>query len=280
MPVRVAIVTDSTASLPRELAARWRIAVIPLQLQVGEWSGDEADIQPAAMAAAMRTGIAVSTAPPPSPAFFWAYQDAIASGASAVLSIHLSERMSATCQAARAAAEQVRIPVHVVDSATCGMTLGFAVLAAADAARSGVDVDQALGVVYRRLAGNSQLVYVDTLEYLRQGGRIGAARAWLGSALGIKPVLTVQGGEVTPLEQVRGTDRALSRMVEVAQQRAGQRLVDVAVEHFDNPSRAVALAERLRGQVPYLRSCYLTECSMIIGAHTGPGAIGVAVSPC
>jgi DegV family protein with EDD domain len=251
-----------------------------MRLRVGTWSGDEEDVQPAAMATAMRAGTAVATAPPPPPAFYWAYQDARTAGAAAVLSIHLSGRMSPTCQAARAAASQARLPVYVVDSGSCGMALGFAVLAAAEAAQAGANLDQALGVARRRLAGSTQLMYVDTLEYLRRGGRIGAARTWLGTTLGIKPVLTVRDGEVAPFERLRGTDRALARMSEVARQRAGRLRVDLAVEHFDNAGRAVTLAERLRGQIPGLRWCYVTQYSMAIGAHTGPGALGVALSPC
>ncbi|HSV67354.1 MAG TPA: DegV family protein [Mycobacteriales bacterium] len=280
MPSRVAIVTDSSASLSREMAVRWRVTVIPLRLLIKDWVGDDNEVKPEAVTAAMRDGVTVATSPPPPPAFYWAYQDAIASGANAIVSVHLSEKLSATADAARTAAGQVRVPVHVVDSRTAGMSLGFAAAAAADAAQSGAGPDEVLAVIGRRLSGCLQLVYVDTLEYLRRGGRMGAARAWLGSTLGIKPVLVVKDGQVTPFERIRGTDKALARMVEVARGHAGGHLVDIAVEHCDAANRAMALAEQLRRSIPRTRSCYVIQAGMAVAAHTGPGSIGVAVSRC
>src|SRR5204863_1990071 len=127
---RVAVVTDSAASLPPELAASTGVIVVPQQLLLEGRHGDEEDIPPEQLAAALRGGARAATAPPPSPAFFWAYQDAIAGGAEEIVSVHVSERLSATCEAARVAAGQVRVPVRVVDSACVGMGLGFAALAA------------------------------------------------------------------------------------------------------------------------------------------------------
>jgi DegV family protein with EDD domain len=277
---RVAIVTDSTASLPVEVAARAGVFVVPQQLAVGDRVGDEEDIAPGELAAALRAGGEVHTSPPPPPAFFWAYQDAVAGGAEEIVSLHVSGRLSATCEMARAAADQMGIPVRVVDSATLGMGLGFAALAAAEAADRGAGTEEVLAVIERRLAANLALVYVDTLEYLRRGGRIGAARAWLGTTLGIKPLLGVKNGEVAPLERIRGDDKAIMRLAELARAHAGRQLVDVAVEHYDAPGPAMRLAIRLQAQIPFRRSFYLSQISSVIGAHTGPGSVGVSVSPC
>jgi DegV family protein with EDD domain len=277
---RVAIITDSGASLPAEVAARRGVIVVPQQISLGDQSGDEEDLPPEQLAAALRAGVKVSTSPPPTPAFFWAYQDAIAGGAEEIVSLHLSERLSATCEMARAAAAQVRVPVRVVDSGILGMGLGFAALAAAEAAERGASSDEVIAVINRRLAANLGLMYVDTLEYLRRGGRIGAARAWLGTALGIKPLLGLKNGEVAPVERIRGDDRAIARLADLARVHAGRRLVDVAVEHYDAAGPAMRLATRLQAQIPFRRTFFLAQISSVIGVHTGPGSVGVSVSPC
>lgn len=277
---RVAIVTDSTASLPPEVAAQAGVIVVPQQLSVDQQIGDEEDLPPARLAAALRAGADVRTAPPRAPAFFWAYQDAIAGGAEEIVSVHLSGQLSATCEMARSAAGQVRVPVHVVDSASLGMSLGFAVLAAAETADRGADAAGVLGVVQHRLRRQRGLMYVETLEYLRRGGRIGAARAWLGTALGIKPLLEIRDGAVAPLERVRGDDRAIARLADLARVHAGRQLVDVAVEHYDAPGPAMRLATRLRASIPYPRAFYLSQISSVIGVHIGPGSVSVSVSPC
>src|SRR5262249_35755128 len=235
---------------------------------------------PVQLAAALRAGADVHTAPPPSPAFFWAYQDAIATGAEEIISLHISGQLSATCEMARTAAGQVRVPVRVVDSGILGMSLGFATLAAAEAADRGANAMEVLAVIQRRLGSQLALMYVDTLEYLRRGGRIGAARAWLGTALGVKPLLELKDGAVAPLERVRGDDRAIARLADLARAHAGRQLVDVAVGRYDAPRPAMRLATRLQAAIPHRRTFYLSQISSVIGVHTGPGSVAVSVSPC
>jgi DegV family protein with EDD domain len=277
---RVAIITDSAASLPAEVAARSGIIVVPQGLTLAGRASDEEDIPPEQLAAALRAGAQASTSPPPAPAFFWAYQDAIAGGAEEIVSLHVSERLSATCEMARVAAAQVRVPVRVIDSGTLGMSLGFAVVAAADASERGAGPEEVLSVIQRRLAGSLELMYVDTLEYLRRGGRIGAARAWLGTALGIKPLLGLKNGEVAPVERIRGDDKAIARLADLARAHAGRHLVDIAVEHYDAAGPAMRLATRLQAQIPFRRTFYLSQISSVLGVHCGPGSVGVAVSLC
>jgi len=277
---RVAIVTDSTASLPPEVAARAGVIVVPQQLSIDQQVGDEEDLPPARLAAALRAGADVRTAPPQPPAFFWAYQDAIAGGAEEIVSVHLSGQLSATCEIARGAAAQVQVPVHVVDSASLGMSLGFAVLAGAQTADRGAGAAEVLDVIQHRLRRQRGLMYVETLEYLRRGGRIGAARAWLGTALGVRPLLEIRDGAVAPLERVRGDDRAIARLGDLARAHAGRHLVDVAVEHYDAPGPAMRLASRLQASIPYPRAFYVSQISSVIGVHIGPGSVSVSVSPC
>ncbi|MGO1051699.1 DegV family protein [Crossiella sp. CA198] len=276
---RVAVVTDSTACLPTGLAERMGISVVQLQLQVGEKASDEAYLPPDEVAEAMRNQIPVRTSPPPSAAFFWTYQEAAARGAQAVVSVHLSGELSQTLEAAKEAAAQSRIPVHIIDSQSCGMSLGYGALAAAEAAGAGANVAQVQGIAQFRCHHASEFIYVDTLDWLRKGGRIGAASALIGTALGIKPVLTLQRGEIVPFSKVRGAERALEKLVEAAVERAGDRPVDVAVEHFGSPDRARKLLEQLQARVSYGREFLLTQVSSIIGAHVGPGALGVTISP-
>jgi DegV family protein with EDD domain len=279
MPGFVAIVTDSTACIPAELAARMGIRVVQQQLRIGDEFDDEARVSGEQICEAMRGKSPVTTAPPDPGAFFWAYQDAAVSGASAVVSLHISSRMSQTCQMAKEAAEQVAVPVHVLDSGTLGMSLGFAVLAAARVARSGGVVGQVLAIAGVRIARSTELLHVESLEYLRRGGRIGAAAHLFGSAFAVKPMLTVRRGEVAPLDKTVGADRALRKMVDRAVTVAGGRPVDLAVEHIGADDRVPGVLDALRGRVANVKELLPVLVTSIITAHVGPGAMGITISP-
>ncbi len=122
-------------------------------------------------------------------------------------------------------------------------------------------------------------LYVDTLEYLRRGGRVGAAAAMVGSALAVKPLLNLADGRLEPLERVRTASRALARLEELAVRAAGSRPVDLAVQHLAAAERAEDMAERLRRRIPGVRSVYVGEVGAVVGAHVGPGMLGVVVAP-
>ncbi|MEV0086218.1 DegV family protein [Saccharopolyspora sp. NPDC050642] len=279
MRQRVAIVTDSTASIPHDVAEQLGISVVQLELKVGDEYNDERRVPHPTLAQAMRDGIPVATGEPPPPAFFWNYTDAASSGAEAIISIHISEGLSQTCQSARAAAAEIGIPVYVVDSRLVGLGLGFPVMAAAEAAVAGATPQGVMSVLDRRLRTTTQLLYVDTLEYLQRGGRIGRAQAWLGQTLSIKPVLVLKEGVIDQLTKGIGPDRALKKAVANAVQRAGSGPVDVGVEHFQFADRAQRVLDDLRSQLPQIRRVTLEETSAVLGAHAGPGALGVTVSP-
>ncbi|GAB2984129.1 DegV family protein [Saccharothrix stipae] len=279
MPRRVAIVTDSTACLPPQLTEKLGVTVAQIQVRIGDWVDDEVRVPVPKLVDALRGQLDVTTAPPDPGAFFWAYADAVTSGADAIVSLHVSTGLSKTVEAARRAAEQVQVPVHVVDTRTCGMSLGYAVVAAATAAAAGGDVNHVLSAAQHIVRGSSELIYVDTLEYLQRGGRIGKAAALLGSALSMKPLLTVADGRITPLDKVLGAERALRRLVDIAVKRAGRDAVDIAVEHFDAADRATTVLDQLRAKLPNVRRFLVTQVSSAIGAHVGPGAVGVTVSP-
>ncbi|MFF5992251.1 DegV family protein [Prauserella flavalba] len=275
----VAVITDSTACIPEQLAAQWGIAVVQVQIVAGDRIDDESRFDRAELIELLRSGQHVSTRPPDPGAFFWTYQDAVSAGADAIISLHISSKMSATLEAAREAAQQVKVPVYVLDSATTSMSLGFAALSAARTAAAGGQVQRVMEAADRRVRASSELIYVDTLEYLRRGGRIGAASAMLGTALSIKPLLTVDNGQVAPLSRVPGTKRALNKLADLAVKRAGEHKVDIAVACATPSDRELTLVQQLRSRVPALNDIMLVQASTVIAAHVGPGALGVTVSP-
>ncbi|WP_140394611.1 DegV family protein, partial [Streptomyces recifensis] len=150
---------------------------------------------------------------------------------------------------------------------------------AAEAAEGDGTVDEAVTAAEKRAAGTSAHFYVDTLDYLRRGGRIGTAQALLGSALAVKPLLRLEDGRIDLLEKVRTASKAIARLEEIVVERAAGAEVDIAVHHLSAPERAGVLADRLRERVPGLAELHVSEVGAVIGAHTGPGLLGVVVSP-
>jgi DegV family protein with EDD domain len=280
--VSVAVVTDSTAYLPCELLEGYGIHVVPLYVVLPGRSGREGlDIGPDEVARALSVrGQTVSTSRPTPGDFLAAYRRALDEGADALVSVHLSGELSGTSDAARLAAAQVgEHIVTVVDSRSAAMGCGFAVLAAARSAAAGADGAEVAETARRTAAETSTFFVVDTLEHLRRGGRIGAAAAVLGSALAVKPILHVNDGRVVPLEKVRTAARANSRLVQRAVEAAGDGPVSVAVHHLSAGERAERLATELRERLPALRELHVSELGAAIGAHVGPGAVGVVVAP-
>jgi len=287
--VSTALVTDSTAYLPSALLDGLDIRVVPLHVVVGGRTHSEGvDIDPAAVAAALRAFTPVTTSRPTPAAFIDAYEAAAAAGADSVVSVHLSEAMSSTIGSAHLAASAAPIPVTVIDSRALGMVMGFAVLAGARLAAGGASAGEVADAVRATCAGASVMFYVDTLEYLRRGGRIGKAGAMLGSALAIKPILGLRDGQIVPLERVRTSSRAIARLEELAVEAAeaigagaggAGAGVDVAVHHLDSAERAERLAERLRARLGSGTEVVVVELGAVVGAHVGPGTLAVAVVP-
>ena len=249
-PGSVAVVTDSTASLTPELAEARGIAVVPLRVVVGTTSYDEGvpgGMTPETLAEALEARKPVSTSRPNPEEMLDTYERLARRGVEHVVAVHLSGQLSGTCESAQLAAPRASVPVTVVDSRQVGMGTGFSVLAAADAVAAGADAEAAAEAAGTVSAGTTSLFYVDTLEYLRRGGRVGAVGALVGSALAVKPILTVTDGRVAPLERVRTSAKALSRLAELAVEAAGalDSGIDVAVSHLASPDRARELAERL-----------------------------------
>jgi DegV family protein with EDD domain len=280
--VPVAVVTDSTAYLPSAVVERYGIEVVPLYVILAGHSGREGvDISPYEVARTLAVrGAHVSTSRPTPGDFVATYRRCLDAGARHLVSIHLSAELSGTADAARLAASQVgEHLVRVVDTRSAAMGCGFAVLAAARAAAEGGSLDDVADVARAAASTTRTFFVVETLEHLRRGGRIGAAAALLGSALAVKPVLHVVDGAVVPLEKVRTSARALSRLVQRAAEAAGDQPVALAVHHLAAPERAERLAAGLRERIPRLTELHVSELGAAIGAHVGPGSVGVVVCP-
>lgn len=276
----VAVVTDSTAYLPDELLRGTAVDVVPVQVVIGGRPFDETadEASPQRIADALRAWQPVTTSRPAPERFRLAFASAAQAGADAVVCATLSSRMSATFESAEIAAKEVDIPVHCVDSRTVGMGLGFAVLAGARRAAEGESASEVASLIERKARASTSLFYVDTLEYLRRGGRIGATRAAVGQALQVKPILQILDGEVMPLERVRTSAKAIARMTELALAATLGRSVEIAVQHLDAAERAHALAATLSDYLPRSR-VIVCPLGAVVGAHTGPGIVAVVVSP-
>jgi DegV family protein with EDD domain len=283
MPSRsVAVVTDSTAYLPAGVADASGIVVVPLQVVIDGRPGDEGlDVTPRDVVAALsnrRPGITTSRPSPRRLAHAYAAA-AQAAGTDAVVAVHLSRRLSGTVDAAQIAATDLAdLDVRVVDSRTIAMGLGFAVMAAADAARDGACADDVVQAARVAAARTRAVFYVDTLEHLRRGGRIGKAQALLGAALAVKPLLHIADGEIALLEKVRTSSKAVARLEEVAVELASPGPVRLAVHHLGVPEKAADLAERLGERLGIGDDVYVSEVGAVVGAHAGPGLLGVVVA--
>jgi DegV family protein with EDD domain len=276
---KIAIVTDSTAYLPNDLATSGGITVVPVEVVIGGMPHDEGtEISPADVAQALRDFTPVTTSRISPQRMADVYREIADTGAEAIVSVHLSSSLSGTYHSAVLAADECTIPVITVDSRTIGMGLGFPVLHASDVASAGGSAEDIAAAATKAAAAGATYFYVDTLEYLRRGGRINARSALIGSALAVKPILSIVGGEVASLERVRTASRALARLEELTVAAAGPAQVDVAVGHLESLDRAETLAESLAERLD-IRRLVVHEVGAVVGAHVGPGMVSTAVVP-
>jgi DegV family protein with EDD domain len=278
MAVSIAIVTDSTADLPSQLARTRSISVVPLTLNFeGRSLLDGVDIRPSEFYRKLPNATTHPTTSQPSAGrFAEAYSDLLAEH-SDVISIHISEKLSGTYASAVQGAEMTDSKrVHVIDSQLVSMSLGLLTLAASELVSQG---DGAPSIVKRVSAMREQVqtyFSVATLEFLRRGGRIGRASAMLGSVLQVKPVLCIRDGLVTPLERVRTFDRALNRVVELTREVDRGKGLCVIVGHADAEADAERVARELE---PHCDTLMIQPLGPVVGAHAGPGVVGVGVYP-
>jgi DegV family protein with EDD domain len=276
---RVTVVTDSTATLPSGFAFEFGVRTVPLRIQIGSRTAvDGVDVTSADVTRALREKVAVSTSRPTPAEFAAEFHSCLAAGADHVVSIHLSSTLSGTWESAVLAAQDFdHGVVRVVDSRGTAMALGYAVMAAAQQATGGGTAAQVQGAATEIVDRTRTFFYVDTVEYLRRGGRIGPAASLLATSLSVKPLLQMVEGQISALEKARTSAKAIPRLVQITADAAGPGPVDIAVQHVDAADRAEHVADLLRAAVPNLREIRVAELGPVLGVHLGPGAIGTVL---
>jgi DegV family protein with EDD domain len=274
----VRIVTDSTADLPLSLAQELDISVVPLSVIFGDESYREGvDISHDQFYEKLTRSKELPTTSAPSVGDFLAVYEPLLAETSEIVSIHLSSKLSATygnaCQAAQILAER-GVRVEVIDSRLITSGMAFVAVAAARAAQGGAGLEEVRQVAERLIPRVRIYVVLDTLEYLRRGGRIGRAGAFMGSLLQVKPVLSVRDGEVHPEERVRTRAHAFDRVVKIAS--ANTRTQELAVGYSTNQEDAEEMRRRLGEALPGA-DVQITRVGPVIGAHCGPGVLGIVL---
>jgi DegV family protein with EDD domain len=277
----IGIVTDSTAYLNREYVERYDIKVVPLKVILNDISYREGvDISNEDFYSLLRKPGAFPTTSQPSVGDFLDAYKEMSQRYDGLISIHISEGISGTCDAARSAASEMGdYPIEVIDSRFTAGLLGLFAVELAQARDQGKGMEE-LKELAGEIIGNSVLMFmVATLEYLHRGGRIGGAQALFGSVLRVKPILFIDG-IIDVLERVRGANKALDRLVEIAVEKAGGKKVRLAISHVEDPERM----QVLMGKVIEALDCeptdiLISQTGPVIGAHVGPGTAGIGFFP-
>ncbi len=274
----VRIVTDSTADLPLQFAHDLGIAVVPLSVIFGDEVYREGiDIDHDLFYDKLINGKVLPTTSAPSVGDFLEVYEPLLKETDEIVSIHLSSKLSATydnaCQAAQGLSDR-GARIEVVDSRVVSLGLTFVALAAARVAREGGDIDQVRAAVDSTMERIRIYILLDTLEYVRRGGRIGRARAFLGAILRVKPMLALRDGEVHPHERVRTKRHAMDRLFQIATSYPNVR--EVAIGYSTNPQDAQDFQQRLAEVLPHV-NIWTARFGPVIGTHGGPGVLGLGL---
>jgi len=274
---KILVVTDSSATVPADLAEELGIQVVPIILNMnGRTYRDSIDITPTEVYRRLRTSEQLPTTAAPSVGDFLRVYASAAQQVPGIVSIHLPPDLSATYNVARTSSELVDgVPISVVDSRSVAMGQGFVVLEAARAAAAGAHLDAVVARAEQVARQVHVLAALDTLKYLHRGGRIGAAAALMGSVLQLKPVLYVADGTVSPFAKPRTKSRAVRVMVDEIARRVEGRPLHVSVFHADVPDEAEALRRTIDERFDCVE-LYITEFTPVMGVHAGAGVLGVA----
>jgi DegV family protein with EDD domain len=275
---KVAIITDSTVNLPQVFLDQYGISVMPQTLI---WDNktyrDLIDIQPREFYERLANSKTVPTTSQASPTDFKeSYRQHLDQG-SEILAILLSAKLSGTIQSA----EQARLefpgaPIEIIDSEATSLALGWQVLAVARAAAAGASYKECMAVAHQAKQNSGVYFVVDTLEFLHRGGRIGGGARFLGTALNLKPILELRAGRIEPIERVRTQKKAFLRLLElVAERLSGRQQIRLGILDANNPEAAQYLREQIE-QIFHPEEIIQNPVSPVIGAHAGPGTIGIA----
>ncbi len=279
---KVRIVTDSTADIPHDIVNELGIMVIPLKVSFGrDVYRDGIDIQSSEFIKRIETEDELPITSQPSPGEIVAIYEKIIDKGEAIISIHLSGKLSGTVQSARTARTLTDSrDIHIIDSRTISMGLGLIVIAAAKAANEGKSVAEILSMINEKIEKSFLIFLVDTLDYLEKGGRIGKASAFLGTFLKIKPILCLDDGQILPLERVRGKGKALERISQiVADKTDSSKRYSCAFVYGNDYSSVIKLKDHTHNLVNICDEPIITELGPVIMAHTGPGVAGIILCP-
>lgn len=278
---KVAIVTDSTANIPEAMLRGLPLHVLPLHVIWGENNyADGIDITPTEFYTRLQTAKTMPTTSQVTPGAFRDLYSRLLEEGYEILSLHISAKLSGTLDSAQQAMQYFPgAKINLVDSESTSMALGFLTLAVARAAQQGATLAECTELA-RHARTNINVYFVpSTLEFLHRGGRIGGAAALVGTALNLKPILSLRDGRVEAIERVRTMGKALDRMMEhVSASIDGRRPVRLAAIHANSPDEAAQLLERARQNfsVSEVSDALCAEVSPVIGTHTGPGTVGLA----
>ena len=276
--MKIGFVTDSTSYLPEKIRAQFDVEVVPVQVVIDGKAYDEgSEITSEIVAAALKQGKAVTTSRPSSAQFIAAYQRVLDRGYDQIVSVHLSSELSGTYESALLAVAKSELPVRVIDSRKIALAMGYPLIGGARLARTGAPIDDVEDYIRNRCEQSTIIFYVDSLEHLKRGGRISALQSRIGTALSLKPLLTVVDGQIVQRELVRNSQRALARIVEIAQS-SGTLPSELAILHVAAQNSAEKIAAQIsqkldNAEIPVI------PAGAVVGTHLGPGAIALVISP-
>lgn len=276
---KIALVTDSTANIPPELAKQYPIEVVPLQVIWGSESlRDGIDITPQEFYTRLKNSKVMPSTSQPSPAAFKEVYDRLLNEGYEILSVNIASKLSGTVDSAVQAKNMLPgRPIEVVDSDTTAMALGYQVLLAARAAAEGASLSECKALVEKTTPHVGALFAVSTLEFLHRGGRIGGAAAFLGTTLGLKPILELRAGHIEAVERIRTMSKAVDRLLDLMEDKIGRSTVRLSSLHADAPEQADILMEKLQKRFgSQIAEIVKSEISPVLGTHAGPGTVGIA----
>jgi fatty acid kinase fatty acid binding subunit len=275
MKMKIKVVADSTSDLPEQVVRELGITVVPALVQFGDKVyRDGVDLSTREFYHRLQTNSVLPRTSAPSPGTFREVYSRLAREAEAIISIHVSAKMSATYDAARLGSADLKCPISIVDSQTASMACGLLVIVAARAAREGASLSEIEAMIHTAVPLTVTYGVFGTLEYLYKGGRIGRAQAFLGSILKLNPILAIRAGEILPIARVRTRPKAIERLCEILRASGVPR--EMSVMSTTEPEEAEALAQRLAPLFPPERM-YRASIGPAMGTYVGPRAVGVSI---
>ena len=276
--MKIGFVTDSTAYLPESMRAEFDIEVVPVQVVIDGKAYDEvSEISANVVTQALKHGKKVTTSRPSSAEFISAYERLLTRGYEQIVSVHLSSELSGTYESALLAVAKSELPVRVIDSRTIALAMGFPLVGGARLARTGSSIDDVEDYIRSRCERSAIIFYVESLEFLKRGGRITAIQSRIGTALSLKPLLNLVDGQIVSRELVRNSQKALARLVEIASA-VGAEPCEIAIMHVEASASAHELANQISEKLKGVEVS-VVPAGAVVGAHLGPGALALVISP-